>query len=109
MSPCPIWKCDLKTTPCYKDNAIDQKCTDNPPIPDHNQRMTQREKNAFMHEMTHSMMARRVLGCGRATLKLRAWEALRAKGACVLLAQLRILAKSLTAIKEEEKMNEEKI
>ena len=43
MSPCPIWKCDLKTTTCYKDNAIDQKCGDNPPIHDHNQRMAQGE------------------------------------------------------------------
>ena len=50
------------------------------------------------------MMGRRVLGCGRVTLGLRAWEALRAWGARVLLPQLRILATSLAAIKEEEKM-----
>ena len=54
--------------------------------------------------MTHSMMGRRVLGCGRVTLRLRAWEALRAWGARVLLPQLRILATNLAAIKEEEKM-----
>ena len=54
--------------------------------------------------MTHSMMGRRVLGCGRVTLKLRAWEALRAWSAHVLLPQLRILATNLDAIKEEEKM-----
>ena len=50
------------------------------------------------------MMGRRVLGCGRVTLKLRAWEALRAWSAHVLLPQLRILATSLDAIKEEERM-----
>ena len=54
--------------------------------------------------MTHSMMGRRVLGCGRVTLRLRAWEALRAWSAHVLRPQLRILATNLAAIKEEEKM-----
>ena len=54
--------------------------------------------------MTHSMMGRRVLGCGRVTLRLYAWEALRAWGARVLLQQLRVLATSLFAIKEEVKM-----
>ena len=36
--------------------------------------------------------------------RARVWEALRAWGARVLLPQLRILATSLAAIKEEEKM-----
>ena len=103
MSPCPIWKCDLKTTPCYKDNAIDQKCADYPPIPDHNQRMPQGEKRFHARDDAFNDGAPSTwMGTGNAQVARKG--ALRAWGARVLLAQLRILATSLAAIKVEEKM-----
>ena len=92
-----MWKCDLKTTPCYEDNAIDQKCADNPPTHDHNQRMAQGESIVYARDDAFNDGAPSTwMGTGNAQVARKG--ALRAWGARVLLAT------SLAAIKVEEKM-----